>query len=105
MWKRTFTRSMIEQWIKCQYVATICKFKPLISFLETKFEHVFYYVLHTYNVNKKDDIVVPCKGSINLLLDCHFEIFGLYFLIDLTSKSVEIFILGYKMARIWILLI
>jgi hypothetical protein len=48
----------------------------LIALIEAKIEHSFDFLICTYSNNKKETLSVPCKRSLNLLMDFHSEIYG-----------------------------
>ena len=68
----------------------------LISLIEAKIEHSFDFLVCTYPNNKEDTLSVPCKRSLNLLMNFHSEIYGKCMFVDLTSLRMERFPLAYR---------
>jgi len=68
----------------------------LISLIEAKIEHSFDFLICTYPNNKEETFSIPCKRSLNLLMDFHLEIYGKCMFVNLTSLMMERFPLAFR---------
>jgi hypothetical protein len=58
----------------------------LISLIEAKIENYFHLFICKYSNNKEETLSVPCKRSLNLLMDFHSEIYGKCMFVDLMER-------------------
>jgi hypothetical protein len=63
----------------------------LISLIKAKIDHSFDIIICTYPDNKQETLFVPCKRSLDFLMDFHSEIYEKCMFVNLTFLMMEIF--------------
>ena len=77
----------------------------LISLVKAKIEHSFDNLICTHPNNKEETFFVPCKRSLDFLMDFRSEIYCKCMFVNLTSLMMEIFPLAHRVGKGCILLI